>query len=307
MKLLFLGTPQSAVPILQAIIESKHQVVGVISQPARKKGRGLVEEDSAVTKFAKDNNIPVFTPDKFNKDFFLEKIAKLGAQAGLVVAFGQIIPKDLLDVLKHGFINIHYSNLPKYRGAAPVQRAIMNGETSSAVTFFQITEGLDTGPVLKSISYKVNENISSNEMLAEMNVLACSAVENLMDELEEGTIKFLEQVGESSIANKLNDDDMRIDWSRDVKSTKDLIRAGTENLYAWTIFNGKKIKVKSCSSSDQNVNIAVGQVIIESKKVYVGCAGGCLVLEQIIPEGKNLMTAFSWTNGLQDKNNIVFS
>jgi methionyl-tRNA formyltransferase len=307
MKLLFLGTPHTAVPILQAIIGSKHQVVGVISQPARKKGRGLIEEDSAVTKFAKENNIPVFTPEKFDKDFFDEKISSLGAQAGIVVAFGQIIAKDLLDVLKHGFINIHYSKLPKFRGAAPVQRSIMNGETSSAVTFFRIDEGLDTGQILKSISYEINENISSDDMLDEMNELASSEISNLIEDLAEGNIELLDQVGESSVANKLNEDDMKIDWSKSAKTIKDLIRSGTGNLNAWTTFNGKKIKIKSCSPSDLEVNISSGSIVIKDKEVYVGCADGCLVLNQIIPEGKNLMTAFSWTNGLQDKNNIKFS
>jgi methionyl-tRNA formyltransferase len=307
MKLLFLGTPETAVPILQTLIGSKHQVVGVISQPARKKGRGLIEEDSAVTTFAKENNIPVFTPEKFDKDFFDEKISGLGAQAGIVVAFGQIIAKDLIDVLKHGFINIHYSKLPKFRGAAPVQRSIMNGEKSSAVTFFRIDEGLDTGKILKSISYEIDENISSDEMLDEMNELASSEISKLIEDLADGKIKFLDQVGESSVANKLNEDDMKIDWSRSAKTIKDLIRSGTGNLNAWTTFKGKKIKIKSCTSPDLGVNVSSGNIAVKNKEVYVGCADGCLVLDQIIPEGKNLMTAFSWTNGLQDKNNIKFS
>ena len=224
-----------------------------------------------------------------------------------MVAFGQIIAKDLLDVLKHGFINIHYSKLPKFRGAAPVQRSIMNGETSSAVTFFRIDEGLDTGQILKSINYEINQNISSDEMLDEMNELASAEISNLIDDLAEGNIELLDQVGESSVANKLNEDDMKIDWSRNAKTIKDLIRSGTENLNAWTMFNGKKIKIKSCSSPDLSVNIPSGNIVIKNKEVYVGCADGCLVLNQIIPEGKNLMTAFSWTNGLQDKNNIKFS
>ena len=307
MKLLFLGTPQTAVPVLQAMIESKHQVVGVISQPARKKGRGLIEEDSAVTIFARKNNIPVFTPEKFDKKFFDQKISDLGAQAGIVVAFGQIISQDLLDVLKYGFINIHYSKLPKFRGAAPVQRSIINGETSSAVTFFRIDEGLDTGQILKSISYEISEDISAEEMLDEMNELASSEISNLIEDLAEGNIKLMDQVGESSVAKKLNESDMKIDWSKSAKNIKNLIRSGTGNLNAWTTFNGKKIKIKSCSLSDLGVNIAAGNIVVENKEVYVGCADGCLVLDQIIPEGKNLMTAFSWTNGLQDKNNIRFS
>ena len=307
MKLLFLGTPQTAVPVLQAMIESKHQVVGVISQPARKKGRGLIEEDSAVTIFARKSNIPVFTPEKFDKDFFDQKISDLGAQAGIVVAFGQIISQDLLDVLKYGFINIHYSKLPKFRGAAPVQRSIINGETSSAVTFFRIDEGLDTGQILKSISYEISEDISAEEMLDEMNELASSEISNLIEDLAEGNIKLMDQVGESSVAKKLNESDMKIDWSKSAKNIKNLIRSGTGNLNAWTTFNGKKIKIKSCSLSDLGVNIAAGNIVVENKEVYVGCADGCLVLDQIIPEGKNLMTAFSWTNGLQDKNNIRFS
>jgi len=307
MKLLFLGTPQTAVPVLQAMIESKHQVVGVISQPARKKGRGLIEEDSAVTIFARKSNIPVFTPEKFDKKFFDQKISDLGAQAGIVVAFGQIISQDLLDVLKYGFINIHYSKLPKFRGAAPVQRSIINGETSSAVTFFRIDEGLDTGQILKSISYEISEDISAEEMLDEMNELASSEISNLIEDLAEGNIKLMDQVGESSVAKKLNESDMKIDWSKSAKNIKNLIRSGTGNLNAWTTFNGKKIKIKSCSLSDLGVNIAAGNIVVENKEVYVGCADGCLVLDQIIPEGKNLMTAFSWTNGLQDKNNIRFS
>jgi methionyl-tRNA formyltransferase len=144
-------------------------------------------------------------------------------------------------------------------------------------------------------------------MLDEMNELASSEISNLIEELAEGNIKLIDQVGESSVAKKLNESDMKIDWSKSAKNIKNLIRSGTGNLNAWTTFNGKKIKIKSCSLSDLGVNIAAGNIVVENKKVYVGCADGCLVLDQIIPEGKNLMTAFSWTNGLQDKNNIRFS
>ena len=235
MKILFLGTPDSAVPILEKLITTQHQVVGVITQPARKSGRGLDLKDSAVSEFAKQKGLKVFSPEKIDKEYFAQNLKSLDADMAIVVAFGQILSKDVLAELKFGWINIHYSLLPKFRGAAPVQRAILQGEKETGISFFAIEEGLDTGPIIRSYPYQLSESITTDLVLQDLNALATQKIEEIITGIQNGSLEPVKQSGEASSAPKINEMDLRIDWNDLSSGISRNVRAGSKRLNALTI------------------------------------------------------------------------
>jgi methionyl-tRNA formyltransferase len=307
MKILFLGTPDSAVPILEKLITTQHQVVGVITQPARKSGRGLDLKDSAVSEFAKQKGLKVFSPEKIDKEYFAQNLKSLDADVAIVVAFGQILSKDVLAELKFGWINIHYSMLPKFRGAAPVQRAILQGEKETGISFFAIEEGLDTGPIIRSYPYQLSESITTDLVLQDLNALANQKIEEIITGIQNGSLEPVRQSGEASTAPKINEIDLRIDWNDICSEISRKVRAGSKRLNAWTIIGDSKIKILSISEKSLEDKIGHGQIKVINKFVYVGCKSGSLVINEVIPEGKKQMDAISWINGFQDKSDLKFS
>jgi methionyl-tRNA formyltransferase len=307
MKILFLGTPDSAVPILEKLITTQHQVVGVITQPARKSGRGLDLKDSAVAEFAKQNSLNVFSPEKIDKSYFDQNLKPLDADMAIVVAFGQILSKEVLNELKFGWINIHYSLLPKFRGAAPVQRAILIGEEETGISFFAIEEGLDTGSIIKSYPYQLSDSATTDSVLQELNVMATQKIEEIITGIQNGSFEPVKQSGEVSTAPKLNEMDLRIDWNELSSEINRKVRAGNKRLSAWTTIADSKIKILSISESTLEEKIDHGQIRVINKIVNVGCKNGSLIINEVIPEGKKQMDAYSWINGFQDKSDLRFS
>jgi len=307
MKILFLGTPDSAVPILEKLITTQHQVVGVITKPARKSGRGLDLKDSAVAEFAKQNSLNVFSPEKIDKSYFDQNLKPLDADMAIVVAFGQILSKEVLNELKFGWINIHYSLLPKFRGAAPVQRAILIGEKETGISFFAIEEGLDTGSIIKSYPYQLSDSATTDSVLQELNVMATQKIEEIITGIQNGSFEPVKQTGEVSTAPKLNEIDLRIDWNELSSEINRKVRAGNKRLSAWTTIADSKIKILSISESTLEEKIDHGQIRVINKIVNVGCKNGSLIINEVIPEGKKQMDAYSWINGFQDKSDLRFS
>jgi methionyl-tRNA formyltransferase len=307
MKIIFLGTPDSAVPILKKLITTQHQVVGVITQPARRSGRGLDLKDSAVAEFAKQNSLNVFSPEKIDKSYFDQNLRPLDADMAIVVAFGQILSKEVLNELKFGWINIHYSLLPKFRGAAPVQRAILKGEKETGISYFAIEEGLDSGPIVKSYPYTLSDTSTTDSVLQELNVLATQKIEEIISGIQNGSLEPVKQSGEVSTAPKINEMDLRIDWNDLSSEINRKVRAGNKRLSAWTTIADSKIKILSISESTLEEKIDHGQIRVINKNVNVGCKNGSLIINVVIPEGKKQMDAYSWINGFQDKSDLRFS
>ena len=307
MRILFLGTPESAVPVLEKLITTQHQVVGVITQPARKSGRGLELKESAVSEFAKQKGLKVFSPEKIDKEYFAHNLKSLDADMAIVVAFGQILSKEVLDALKFGWINIHYSLLPKLRGAAPVQRAILQGETEIGISFFAIDEGLDTGPIVKSYPYELTDTATTDSVLQDLNGLATQKVEEIITGIQNGSFEPVKQSGELSNAPKLDEMDLRIDWNDLSSEISRKVRAGSKRLSAWTIIGDSKIKILSITENSLEDKIGHGQIKVINKFVNVGCRNGSLIINEVIPEGKKQMDAMSWINGFQDKSDLKFS
>jgi len=307
MKILFLGTPQSAVPILETLNNSDHQVEGFVSQPARKKGRGQDLTESEVSAYAKSNKLPIFTPEKITKEYFDKHLVELKADIAIVVAFGQILPQDILDKIKFGWVNIHFSVLPNLRGAAPIQRAIMQGKTDLGVTIFKIDEGLDTGPIISQILYKRESLSNYQKTLHDLTEIAANNIVSILKKYELGQQTTTKQTGYSSTAAKIDDKEMQIKWSDRSENIINLVNAGFHNLCAWTKLKLSKIKILEIDKSDEIVDLKPGEILVKNKMVLVGCGEGVIVLKQIIPEGKKQMDAFSWINGIQDKSILYFS
>ena len=307
MKILFLGTPESAVPILRKLISTNHEVVGVITQPARKSGRGLDLKESAVAEFANQNGLKLFSPEKIDKDYFDQNLRSLNADLAIVVAFGQILKNDVLSELKFGWVNIHYSLLPKYRGAAPVQRAILQGEQEIGITFFVIDEGLDSGPILRTYPQKLSDSATTDSVLQELNVLASQKLDETLTGIQDGSLVPVKQTGEITTAPKLIETDLKIDWNEASSVIGRKVRAGSKRLSAWTVIGETKVKILSVSKSSLEDKIIQGQIKVINKSVSVGCKDGSLIVNEVIPEGKKQMDATSWINGLQDKSDLRFS
>jgi methionyl-tRNA formyltransferase len=307
MKILFLGTPESAVPILKKLLTTSHQVVGVITQPPRKSGRGLDVKKSAVADFATQSGLKLFSPEKIDKEYFDQNLKSLGADMAIVVAFGQILKKDVLSELKFGWVNIHYSLLPKYRGAAPVQRAILQGEKEIGISFFEIEEGLDSGPIIKRYPYALNNSATTESILEELNGLATQKIEEVITGIQNGSFEKIEQTGEITTAPKLSEIDLRIDWNEVSSEISKKVRAGSKRLRAWSTVEDVKVKVLTMSENFLDEKIDPGQIKIIKKFVYVGCKNGSVIINEVIPEGKRQMDSYSWINGFQDKSHLKFS
>lgn len=303
MKILFCGSPKSAIPILEKIKDSKHELIGVVTQSAKPKGRDKKLTKTDIALYCIDNNIGFFETESIKK-LFDEKLKSLDFDIAVVVAFGQIIPSELLAKPKYGWINLHYSLLPNLRGAAPVQWAILNNESETGITWFQIDKSLDTGPILLQKKIKLN-NHTHDELIAELNHLATEKLDVFLDEIEEERVQKKDQTGEISYAPKLTDKDLKIDWNQNLDKIKSVIRTGNVHLSAWTQMNGDKIKILNYRNSDSE-KLPPGHIQLSSKSVHVGTNSVSLVLDEVIPQGKKRMPALDWFNGIQSKENLKF-
>jgi methionyl-tRNA formyltransferase len=197
--------------------------------------------------------------------------------------------------------------LPKFRGAAPVQRAILIGEKETGISFFAIEEGLDTGSIIKSYPYQLSDSATTDSVLQELNVMATQKIEEIITGIQNGSFEPVKQTGEVSTAPKLNEIDLRIDWNELSSEINRKVRAGNKRLSAWTTIADSKIKILSISESTLEEKIDHGQIRVINKIVNVGCKNGSLIINEVIPEGKKQMDAYSWINGFQDKSDLRFS
>ena len=303
MKILFLGSPKTAIPILEKIHKSKHDLVAVITQSAKPKGREKKLSKTDIAIYCHEKNIKTYESDDINQ-LFINEIKDLEFDLAIVVAYGQIIPSHILKKSKFGWINLHYSLLPEFRGAAPVQWAILKKVLETGITWFQIDEGLDTGPILKQKSIEIKD-FDYSQLINKLNDLAIEDLEEFLNQIENGTIDKIVQKGDPSFAPKINEYDLKVDWHQNLENVKSKIKAGNEHLYAWTNFQGQKIKILNSLGSGEDY-LDPGCIQKKSKTVFVGTTSKPLILGDVIPQGKKKMTASDWLNGIQNKENLKF-
>lgn len=300
MRIFFAGTPENAAQVLQALIDSSHEVVGVLTRPAKVKGRGRKVIPSPVQNLAEAAGLPVFTPTTLRNPDERPDLASFQADVCIVVAYGVIIPADLLEVFPCGWINLHYSLLPTWRGAAPVQQAIWRGEKETGVSIFRIEEGLDTGPLLLQASYPIGENTTSDELLEELTQLGIKKLVELLPALESGQANLTAQVGETGeYARTLNKADGLIQWDNPAEQIHNQIRAFTSNPGAYTFTpDGKRLVIRPGRIGTEST-LEPGEVQVHKNLVTVGTASFDYHLEQVVPAGKKPMRAADWGRGIR--------
>ena len=286
MKVIFLGTPEFAVAPLRAIIDSRHQVVGVVTQPDRPVGRKGVITPPPVKVVALESGIPVFQYEKIRVQG-VEDLKSLGADIMVTCAYGQILSREIIDICKFGIINIHGSLLPKYRGASPIQAAVINGEKTTGITVMQTEEGLDSGDILAVFETPIGEEETSADLFARLSLLGAKHISSVLDSIENGSVTPKNQ--DHSLATMVKT------FNKDAQTVKNLINGMNPWPIAYTLFKGKKLKFYRARVVD-GVGKA-GEVIVADKKLVIACNDGAVEIFSIQEEGGKAMVAQAYLNG----------
>jgi len=302
---IFTGTPEFAAYFLKSLLSSDvFEIVGVITQSDKPSGRNQEITVSPVKQLALDNGIKIFQPQKLKEDSgIVEELSKLSPDLMIVVAYGQIIPKSILEIPKHGSINVHPSLLPKYRGASPVQSAILNGEIKTGVTIMQMDEKMDHGPILAQIEHDLSEDETNYDLHLK---LADTSQQFLLDtalKFIKGEIKPIEQDhAQATFCKTITKEDARIDWSKTAQEIKRKIYAFYPWPGTWTTLENKRLKIFPPAEAIETLKpgIKAGQIIIDDGEVFVACGDGFLQIKKIQLEGKKETTAKEFLNGNHD-------
>lgn len=307
MKIVFMGTPDFAVPCLKALINDGNKIVGVFSQPDKPKGRKLIMTPPPVKAAALENNLRVFQPVTLKDGKVLEILKELEPEMIVVAAYGKILPKEIIDFPKYGCINVHASLLPEYRGASPIQTAIIEGKTKTGVTAMYMDEGLDTGDMLMKTEVEIGENETADELHDRLSEVGAELIVKVVHSAVDGTlVREKQDDKKSSYAKMLTKDMSVVDFKGTARNVHNHIRGLNSWPGATAQLNGKKVKIHRTLVSKENGE--PGQVI-SLVPLIVACGEGAIEITEIQPEGKRKMTAQEFINGLHesDPKNLKFS
>lgn len=297
MRLVFAGTPEPAVPALRALLDSSHDVVAVVTRPAARAGRGRRESVSPVAALAAEAGLPVLSPQRAGDPEFLADLAALEPDVCPVVAYGALLPQAALDVPRIGWVNLHFSLLPAWRGAAPVQHAILHGDEITGASTFLIEAGLDTGPVFGVVTEDVRPTDTSGDLLERLAESGAGLLVATMDGLADGSVVAVPQTPDGvSLAGKINVADAEVPWSSPARHVDRLVRACTPTPGAWTSFRGERIKLGPVRLRGAN-DLDPGVLGVEKSSVAVGTASVEVELSTVQPPGKRPMPAADWARG----------
>ena len=301
MRLVFAGTPSPAVPSLLALLDSAHDVVAVVTRPDAPAGRGRRLQPSPVRAAAEEHGIRVLTPVSPKEPDFLATLRDLAPDVCPVVAYGALIPPAALDIPRHGWVNLHFSLLPAWRGAAPVQRAVIAGDELTGASTFRIEAGLDTGPVFGTMTEPVRADDTSGALLGRLAERGAGLLVATMDGIADGSLIPVPQPAEGiSLAPKLQVTDARIRWAVPAYAVDRLVRGCTPAPGAWTTFRGDRVKVSPVSiDAGLGLALAPGELGVSRAAVRVGTASGAVVLGEVQPHGKRPMAAADWARGVR--------
>ena len=301
MRIVFMGTPDFAVGSLQALCESgKHEILAVVTQPDRPKGRGNKLLQTPVKEYALAQGLTVYQPQKVKTPEFVELLHELQPELIVVAAFGQFLSKEILELPKYGCINVHASLLPKYRGAAPIQYAIIKGEKESGVTIMQMDIGMDTGAMLDKVVVPIAENTTMGELHDALREQGATLLLQVIDKIAAGTAVAEPQYNEQATYATLLDRSMEhIDWSKTAQEVHNLIRGFNPAPSTFTkLPNGKSLKIWGSKMTDKSSAAAAGTVIETGKhSFFVACGEGVLEITEVQPESKKRMPAQVFLNG----------
>jgi methionyl-tRNA formyltransferase len=300
-KLVFAGTPEVAVPSLDALIASgRHEVAAVVTRPDAPAGRGRRLVASPVAQRAEEAGIEVLKPLKPRDEEFLARLREIAPDCCPVVAYGALLPRVALDIPVHGWVNLHFSLLPAWRGAAPVQHAVMAGDEITGASTFLIEEGLDSGPVFGTVTERVRPTDTSGDLLTRLAFAGAGLLAATMDGIEDGTLKPVPQPTEGvSLAPKINVEDAKIDWAAPALRVDRVVRACTPAPGAWTLFRGERLKLIQVGLVQDRTELAPGELSAAKNQVYVGTGSHAVELLWVQPQGKKPMRGADWARGVR--------
>ena len=306
MRLVLAGTPDVAVPSLRALLGSRHDVVGVVTRPDAAAGRGRRSRPSPVRVVAQEHGLPVLAPEHPREPAFVEALAALAPDCVPVVAYGALVPRAAREVPRHGWVNLHFSLLPAWRGAAPVQHAVMAGDDVTGATVFRLEAGMDTGPVLGTMTERVRGRDTAGDLLGRLAEAGAGLLVQVLDAMETGAAQAVPQPTEGvSLAPKLVVADARVDFTRPAVAVDRHVRGCTPAPGAWTTIGGRRLKlgpvepVTTPGSADVDAGgvLAPGELRVLDGAVLVGTATTPVRLGTVQPEGKAPMPATDWARG----------
>ncbi|NLK20951.1 MAG: methionyl-tRNA formyltransferase [Epulopiscium sp.] len=310
MKVVFMGTPEFAVPSLKKLIEEKYNIIAVVTQPDRPKGRGKKTLPPPVKQLALEENIPVFQPERVKDSEFIETMKSLSPDLIIVIAFGQILPKEILDMPRFGCINVHGSLLPKYRGAAPIQWSVINGEEVTGVTTMFMDEGMDTGDMLLKGETPISKEDTSGDLHDKMSIVGAEVLKDTLDQLIRGNLKREKQnSSEATYAPMLKKEMGLINWNEPSNKIVNLIRGLSPWPSAYTFYKEFMLKVWKAQNYNKTYENALpGEIveIIKDKGLIVKTGDGSLLITEIqVPNGKRMAVREYLRGHDMDKNTIL--
>ncbi len=296
LRIVFMGTPDFAVAILQRLIDTGRNVVGVFSQPDKPVGRKQIIAPTPVKALALEHNIPVYQPAKLRDGEALAILQQLKPDLTVVAAYGKILPKDILDVAPLGNVNVHGSLLPKYRGAAPIQWSVLNGDKVTGVTTMYMAEGMDTGDMILKLETEIGENETSGELFDRLAALGADSIEKTLELFDNDEVTRTVQVEEeATYAPMLKKEMAEIDFTKSADEIHNLVRGMNPWPIAYTYFEGKTLKIHGSAKVD-GFSGKAGE-LLDEKRFIVGCGEGAIEFINVQPEGKNKMSGGDFIRG----------
>jgi methionyl-tRNA formyltransferase len=300
MRLIFAGTPEVAVPSLNAIAASGHELIAVVTRPDAPAGRGRRLVRSPAGAWADERGIEVLTPEKPRDPEFQERLRALAPDCVPVVAYGALVPPSALEIPKHGWVNLHFSLLPAWRGAAPVQHAVLHGDEVTGASVFELEAGLDTGPVFGTLTEQIRFNDTSGMLLERLAVEGAGLLVAVLDAIEAGTARAHPQPADGiTFAPKLTVEDARIRWADPAFGVDRRIRACTPAPGAWTTLRGDRLKLGPVRPVANVPHLRPGELLVERKQVLAGTATTPVILGEVRAAGKKPMSATDWARGMR--------
>jgi methionyl-tRNA formyltransferase len=298
-RIVFAGTPEPALPSLRRLIDSpRHDTVAVLTRPDAAAGRRAKPSPSPVAQLALEHGIPVLRPARPNSDEFIAELTDLAPEACAVVAYGALLSERLLAVPTHGWVNLHFSLLPAWRGAAPVQAAIAAGDTVTGATTFQIEPALDSGPVYGVVTETIRSTDTAGDLLERLSISGAALLETTLDGIADGSLTPVPQPADGvTIAPKITVDAARVRWDLLAHVVERRIRAVTPNPGAWTMIGDLRVKLGPVTVDESSNSLAPGVISVSRDGVRIGTGSQPVLLGQIQPPGKKLMNATDWARG----------